>query len=91
MSKNNNSPENVKAMTDAQKLGNFMRIMSMDPVSGNMVELSHEVKATKKIKKSKKSFSFRSTARSVNCGRTSKFSFYCSIKCESEITGVQAY
>jgi hypothetical protein len=89
MSKNNNSPENVKAMTDAQKLGNFMRIMSMDPVSGNMVELSHEFKGTEKIQKSKKPLSFRSTARCVNCGKESKYSSYCSLSCEGEMMGVQ--
>jgi hypothetical protein len=76
-------------MTDAQKLGNFMRIMSMDPVSGNMVELSHEFKATKKIQKSKKPTIERMAARCTNCGMEAKYSFYCSIKCESEITGVQ--
>jgi hypothetical protein len=77
------------AMTDAQKLDNFMRILSMDPVSGNMIELNHEFKATQKTKKSKTIYKYLSTARCVNCGRESKFASYCSIKCEGEILGVQ--
>ena len=86
-----NKPEN-RGSNVTPEIRRFMKILSVDQESGNLKEVIHEYKDSKRSKKSKAEagrFGLRETARCVNCGRETKFLSYCSTKCESEIFGVQ--
>lgn len=89
MNKNNNSPEKSNVMPVAQRLSNFMRIYSADPISGEMIENNHEFKATENLpkKQASKPRVNLGGAYCANCGGSVKHGMFCSISCERSIFG----
>jgi hypothetical protein len=77
MAQINYRPEIINGMTDAQRLGKFMKILSVDRESGNLLEVIHDFKSKEERRQMQSTDSFCTV-----CGCKTTPNKCCSESCE---------